>query len=283
MAAANTDKFKKAKRRFSTTIGVGGFTAGATTLPLTSTSGLDTDTAITLVIEPGGINEEVITGVVSGSNIINCVRGKEGTTDATHTAGAAVSMYFTETHWDDAMTGILVSHNQDGTHATDSIITSNITNLAVTTAKIADTAITSAKITANAVTKATTIFNEVAATTWSNSTTTFSDITNWTGGSITTSGGDVVFHIEFTYYRTTAGNTSDFRIVIGSTNYPSNAGWRQYTNELSSHKMNARTVLVSGLSAGTYTVKMQAANVSGGSVNTDAEDRLRVTAVEYIR
>lgn len=283
MAAANTDKFKKAKRRFSTTIGVGGFTAGATTLPLTSTSGLDTDTAITLVIEPGGINEEVITGVVSGSNIINCVRGKEGTTDATHTAGAAVSMYFTETHWDDAMTGILVSHNQDGTHATDSIITSNITNSAVTTAKIADTAITSAKITANAVTKATTIFNEVAAAVWTNSTTTFSDITNWTGGSITTSGGDVIFHIEFTYYRATAGNTSDFRIVIGSTNYPSNAGWRQYTNELSSHKMNVRTILVSGLPAGTYTVKMQGANVSGGTVNTDAEDRLRVTAVEYIK
>lgn len=137
MAAANTDKFKKAKRKFSTTIGVGGFAAAATTLPLTTTSGLDTDTAITLVLEPGAANEEVITGVVSASNIINCVRGKEGTTDSTHNAGAAVSMYFTETHWDDAMTGVLVGHNQDGTHATNSIITSNITDLAVTTAKIA--------------------------------------------------------------------------------------------------------------------------------------------------
>lgn len=136
MAAANTDKFKKAKRKFSTTIGVGGFAAAATTLPLTTTSGLDTDTAITLVLEPGAANEEVITGVVSASNIINCVRGKEGTTDSTHNAGAAVSMYFTETHWDDAMNGILVGHNQDGTHATDSIITSNITNLAITAAKI---------------------------------------------------------------------------------------------------------------------------------------------------
>jgi hypothetical protein len=118
MAAANTDKFKKAKRRFSTTIGVGGFTAGATTLPLSSTSGLDTDTAITLVIEPGTVNEEVITGVVSGSNIVNCVRGKEGTSDVTHTAGSAVSMYFTETHWDDLITGVLTQHNQDGTHGT---------------------------------------------------------------------------------------------------------------------------------------------------------------------
>jgi len=146
MAAANTDKFKKAKRKFSTTIGVGGFAAAATTLPLTTTSGLDTDTAITLVLEPGTINEEVITGVVSASNIINCVRGKEGTTDSTHNAGATVSMYFTETHWDDAMTGVLVGHNQDGTHATDSIITSNITNLAVTTAKIVDAAVTPEKL-----------------------------------------------------------------------------------------------------------------------------------------
>jgi len=139
MAAANTDKFKKAKRRFSTTVGVGGFTAGATTLPLSSTSGLDTDTAITLVLEPGTSNEEVITGVVNGSNVINCVRGKEGTTDVTHTAGSAVSMYFTETHWDDLINGILVAHNQDGTQATDSVTTTSIVNNAVTTAKLSTT------------------------------------------------------------------------------------------------------------------------------------------------
>jgi len=116
MAAANTDKFKKAKRRFSTTIGVGGIAAGATTLPLTSTTGLDTDTAVTLVVEPGTADEEVITGVVSGNNLINCVRGKEGTNDIVHNAGDAVSMYFTETHWDDLVNGILQEHKQDGTH-----------------------------------------------------------------------------------------------------------------------------------------------------------------------
>ena len=136
MAAANTDKFKKAKRRFSTTIGVGGIAAGATTLPLTSTTGLDTDTAVTLVIEPGTADEEVITGVVSGNNIINCVRGKEGTNDIVHNAGDAVSMYFTETHWDDLINGILVSHNQDGTLANNAITTASITNASVTQAKL---------------------------------------------------------------------------------------------------------------------------------------------------
>ena len=136
MAAANTDKFKKAKRRFSTTIGVGGFAAGATTLPLTSTTGLDTDTAVTLVIEPGTADEEVITGVVSGNNLINCVRGKEGTNDIVHNAGDAVSMYFTETHWDDLINGILVSHNQDGTLANNAVTSASITNASVTQAKL---------------------------------------------------------------------------------------------------------------------------------------------------
>jgi hypothetical protein len=136
MAAANTDKFKKAKRRFSTTIGVGGIAAGATTLPLTSTTGLDTDTAVTLVIEPGTVDEEVITGVVSGNNLINCVRGKEGTNDIVHNAGDSVSMYFTETHWDDLINGILVSHNQDGTLANNAITTASITNASVTQAKL---------------------------------------------------------------------------------------------------------------------------------------------------
>lgn len=116
MAAANTDKFKKAKRRFSTTIDVGGTTSGATTIALVSTTGLDTDTAITLVLDPGLATEEVVTGVVSGSTIINCVRGKEGTIAQAHTAGAAVAMYFTETHWDDLIDGVLVEHKQDGTH-----------------------------------------------------------------------------------------------------------------------------------------------------------------------
>lgn len=116
MAASNTDKFKKAKRRFSTTLGVGGVNGSATTIPLTSTTGLDTDTAITLVLDPGLTTEEVVTGVVSGTDIINCLRGREGTIAQAHAAGANVAMYFTETHWDDLIDGVLTEHKQDGTH-----------------------------------------------------------------------------------------------------------------------------------------------------------------------
>lgn len=131
MAASNTDKFKKAKRRFSTTIAAGGFAQGATTLPLVSTSGLDTDTAITLVLDPGNANEEVITGVVSGTDVINCVRGKEGTTDTAHSSGTAASMYFTETHWDDLVDGVLTQHNQNGTHGAVTATSVSISGVSV--------------------------------------------------------------------------------------------------------------------------------------------------------
>lgn len=116
MAAANTDKFKKAKRKFATTVGVGGIAQAATTLPLTTVSGLDTDTAVTVIVAPGESSEEVITGVVSASNLVNCVRGLEGTSDQSHNAGDTVVMYFTETHWDDLIDGILADHSQSGGH-----------------------------------------------------------------------------------------------------------------------------------------------------------------------
>ena len=131
MPASNTDKFKKARRRFSTTISAGGFAQGATTLPLVSTTGLDTDTAITLVLDPGNANEEVITGVVSGTDVINCVRGKEGTTDTAHASGSTVSMYFTETHWDDMVTGILTEHKQDGSHGAVTATSVSISGVSV--------------------------------------------------------------------------------------------------------------------------------------------------------
>ncbi|HMS92377.1 MAG TPA: LamG domain-containing protein [Candidatus Saccharibacteria bacterium] len=136
MAASNLDKFKKSKRKFETTVGVGGILAAGTTLPLTSVTGLDTSTAVTLVIGAGTATEEVVTGVVSGSDLINCVRGKEGTTDSAHSAGETVNMFFTETHWDDVMDGILVDHKQDGTHSdinADSITatTGTFTNLTI--------------------------------------------------------------------------------------------------------------------------------------------------------
>jgi hypothetical protein len=121
--AANTDKFKKGARRFTTTVGTGGIPdASATTVPLTVVTGLPIDTAIEITVDrvnPSGeltlANEEVITGVVSGNDLIDCIRGVEGTAQA-HSAGATVEVRLTANQWNDSIDGFLLEHNQDGTH-----------------------------------------------------------------------------------------------------------------------------------------------------------------------
>jgi hypothetical protein len=133
----------------------------------------------------------------------------------------------------------------------------------------------------HAVSRVTTIFDEVAASnpaqmigqTWT-------DVTNWTGGSITTNGGDLVLHVEFTYWRQTSGTLSDFRVVIDTTNYPSNNGFKQYTNEFNSHKMCSRTIYIGGLASGVHSVKVQSQAETSGTTNFDNNDYLRITAVE---
>lgn len=130
-------------------------------------------------------------------------------------------------------------------------------------------------------TKRTTIFNEQNASSYTNATSTMSDVTGWTGGSITTTGGDVIFSIDLSGYHQTSGNVNNYRLVVGSSNYPSATGWSIYFNELNSHKNHSRHVLVTGLSAGTHAVKIQSSATSGTSA-TDGNDILRITAVEYL-
>lgn len=103
--------------------------SATTTVPLASSSGLPTDTAVVLAVgrvDSNGVDItaqgkfEVFKGVVSGNNI-NCstsaYRGLEGTAQS-HAAGEVVEYLATETVWNAMVTGILVEHNQDGTHKT---------------------------------------------------------------------------------------------------------------------------------------------------------------------
>lgn len=121
--AANTDKFRKGARRFSTTLGSGGIAdASATTFTLSSATGLPTDTAVDLVIDrvdsSGTLTpskEEVITVVMSGTSATNAIRGVEGTAQA-HSAGAVVEVKLTASTHDDMIDGILAEHGQDGSH-----------------------------------------------------------------------------------------------------------------------------------------------------------------------
>lgn len=123
MAALNTDKFKKLARRWVGQIGSGGVAdAAVTTVPLSSATNLPTDTAVVAVIDrvdSAGTStptlEESVIGVVSGSNLVTCTRGAEGTAQA-HSAGAVVEILVTNKGWNDVLDGILVQHNQLGLH-----------------------------------------------------------------------------------------------------------------------------------------------------------------------
>lgn len=129
MAASNTDLFRKAARKWVGQIGAGGVAdAAVTTIPLASATGLPTDTAIDVVIgrvDSAGTKtaslEETITGVVSGSNLVTCTRGVEGTAQA-HLAGAVVEVVLTNSMWGDLTDGILVEHNQTGKHKIAKIV-----------------------------------------------------------------------------------------------------------------------------------------------------------------
>jgi hypothetical protein len=128
MAAANTDLFKKLVKRWVGSIGAGGVADEAvTTIPLSSTTDLPTDTAVVAVIDRVDANgtatpslEETVIGVVSGDNLINCVRGAEGTAQA-HSAGAVVEILVTAKGWNDMVDGFLAEHSQLGAHTTDTI------------------------------------------------------------------------------------------------------------------------------------------------------------------
>ncbi len=133
MAATATDKLKKLSRRWVGQIGAGGVADGSTqTIPLSSVTNLATDTAVVATIDRVDANgvptpslEETVIGVVSGSNLTNCIREAEGTAQA-HNAGAVVEILVTAKGWNDLVDWGLVEHNQDGTHketALDSMIT----------------------------------------------------------------------------------------------------------------------------------------------------------------
>ena len=97
---------QKSARRFTTQIGATGVADNVvTTIPLVSVTGLPTNEPIELIIDrsdSSGIltpnKEEVVRGTISGTNLINCTRGVEGTAQA-HSAGATVNALLTASMW----------------------------------------------------------------------------------------------------------------------------------------------------------------------------------------
>lgn len=139
MAASSTDKFKKGARKWVGQIGAAGVSdASVTTIPLASATSLPTDTGVVAVIDrvdSAGTKtpslEETVVGVVSGSNLVTCVRGAEGTAQA-HLAGAVVEILITNKGWNDMVDGILAEHSQAGAHTAASATASGVVELATT-------------------------------------------------------------------------------------------------------------------------------------------------------
>ena len=144
MPAANTDKLRKKKSLFQTTLN-GGITAGDTSLILQSGSGLPTDTAITMVINRVNANGvatpsamEVVTGTLSGTTLSNLVRAEDATTAKAHANASVVEMVWDAETWNDFVDAYVAEHNQDGTHKAAAISAPIVTAAAKTTPVDAD-------------------------------------------------------------------------------------------------------------------------------------------------
>jgi len=106
----------------------GTLAAGATTIPLTSTTGLQAPGIITIErVDANGVasaNVEYVsfTGI-SGNSLTGCTRGLAGTSDIQHDSGAKVEETWTVTHWGDFLTAFGLSHDTSGNIAATSLAT----------------------------------------------------------------------------------------------------------------------------------------------------------------
>jgi len=125
-----SDLFRKGKSNFATTLVTGIGTGTSETITLNSTAGLPTDTEIVLtfnrVTSSGVVNPtslvERIRGKISGSTLTAYTRGVDNTTEQAHSGGTVVEYVPNAEDMNDLVDGILVEHNQDGTHDTTKVV-----------------------------------------------------------------------------------------------------------------------------------------------------------------
>ncbi|NTW30826.1 MAG: hypothetical protein HGA33_06095 [Candidatus Moranbacteria bacterium] len=122
MPADKDDLFRELAPNTGWQLASGGIDASVTTIPLVSAANLPTGTAVTLTIDRRDSSKketpelmERITGVVDGSDIVDCIRGVEGVAQP-HRGGAVVEIVISAELWNDVISGILIEHSQDGKH-----------------------------------------------------------------------------------------------------------------------------------------------------------------------
>lgn len=112
--------FSTANEGFTTTL-ANTVAPGATTVPLTSTSGMTNGTIFVGIVEPGLTNQQSFTGTVDtvGTQITSVVwtRG----TNVSHAAGVIVVDYVSGTAHNMTTTGLQVAHQQSGVHKSGAV------------------------------------------------------------------------------------------------------------------------------------------------------------------
>lgn len=126
-----TNHFSTSNESFATTISSSVDATTDTAVPLASVTGLTDGSVFVGIIDPGvEAKEQAFTGTVdtSGSQITDVVWTKG--TNVVHSSGATVVDYVSGTAHNMMTKGLLVEHNQDGTHSTALVNTLKATLLA---------------------------------------------------------------------------------------------------------------------------------------------------------
>lgn len=159
MAANANDYFQHVgEPGTATTLSAPGYTEGATTINVGSTTNFADDTGVIFAIDETETDDNgdevrvqgtynVYEGTVASGTGINNVSWLRGDGDRNYSAGASTRVYVTTSSaWADRLVdGMLVSHNQDGTLGANVVDTQAIDDDAITTAKIDDEAVTAEK------------------------------------------------------------------------------------------------------------------------------------------
>ena len=151
VSGVTSNFFPTAQNGFTTTTS-GSVSSGATTVGLNSVAGFSNGEVAVFVIDPTDASKkQTFTGVIdtSGSQVTN-VKWTAGTNQS-HALGATVVDYETATHWALYSKGLLVEHNQDGTHGDVTATTVTTSGNIETTAGVVKTDTISEHTSANGV------------------------------------------------------------------------------------------------------------------------------------
>lgn len=128
MAASANDKFQKVAMSTATTLSAPGFTSGGTSMNVVSTTNWPTDTGVTFAVDEvttvDGVETRtagtynIFRGTVASATSITNITYVGGDAARSYSAGASTRVYILVSYaqMNRLIDGILVEHNQDGTH-----------------------------------------------------------------------------------------------------------------------------------------------------------------------